>query len=742
MSFSVVYTGLTDEQLLKVFDILENTSDAPPIYEKWIRSIPAQLIDSSVKSYTGVNLDDPYQRDVILFPLLRFNMHAIDFWLSNVVFPHEMKIFDNKLTCTAWDLCSDHFEHLVTGFSGTNDTKNMLPLPIAQNDLAKLQKTNDEMREVLVQPENQSYQRLPANISGIEILKRLTQREIPVLLDCGALILELDNKQVAEEWLKLAPYRRFDAAVYFDSRDILQTIDRNGVVIAYDCSVYRDNLSRCLVYLDDVHTRGTDLKFPLKWAASVTLAGDITRDKTVQACMRMRQLGKTQSISFWASYEADVRIRDVCELSSTDDVTNESVIEFICHNSRHFETANMGHWAAAGVNYTKKMAGHKLFENSTTESSMANLYRWCVEDEFVQLEKMYGQKEEALLRQITASKLTQIALNAEVTHTVRNFVENVKSNMIYKLEKQAPNLKQFTHSLDEEQEKELEYELEGQREVQRPAESQAATPLFDKRLLDLVMKGVQDQLVNCMRNEGALMSIAHSLSHTKLYDLAKPDGDAWADHLMVTKDFKTVIISKTATCDEFLRPVWWIAHIKNPRIGGKAIAILLSSYECNRLKLAFQKTIMATLFMHRARSSEFHSNLVDIRALQLSGLATENITHIDIDDEIQIGIYSGMMYFKTKVESDAYCKFLGLIPRPRTADQEQAFELSIIQPKGFVAPQNRQYCQSIRNCVGQCRFQSNPVDLVLKLIEAYQKAVPKATHASSILVRGIKPDIE
>lgn len=737
-----MHAGLNDDQLHKVFNILENISDAAAVFEKWIQSISPELIDSSVKSYTGVNLDDPYQRDSVLFPLLRFNMHVIDFWLSNVVFPHEMKIFENKLTCTAWDLCSDHLEHLVTGFSGTNDTKNILPLPIAQNDLPKLENTNEEMREVLLQPENQSYQRLPANVSGIEILKLFTSREIPVLLDCGALILELNNKQVAEEWLKLAPYARFDAAVYFDSRDILQTIDRNGVVVAYDCSVYRDNLSRCLVYLDDVHTRGTDLKFPLKWSADVTLAGDITRDKTVQACMRMRQLGKTHSISFWASYEADVRIRNICQLSSAADVTNANVIEFICHNSRHFEMANMPHWAAAGVNYTKKMIGHKLLEKSSSESSMADLYRWCVDDEFVELIKMYGQKEEALLRQITAAKLTRLALNVEVTPEIREFVEKIKSNMIEKLEKQAPNLKQFTHCLDEEQEKELEQELEEQREVQRPSESQAATPLFDKRLLELVMNGVQDTLVNSMRTDGSLMSIANSLSHTKLFDLAKNDCAAWNDHLMVTKDFKTVIISKTATCDQFLRPVWWIAHIKNPRVGGKTIAILLSSYECNRLKLAFEKTTMATLFMHRARSSKFHSNLVDIRALQLSGLPAENITHIDINDEIQIGIYSGMMYFKAKAESDAYCEFLGLIPRPRTADQEQAFELNIIQPKGFVTPQHRQHSQSISNCVGKCRFEQNPVDLVLKLIEAYQQSLPKAAHVSSILVRGIKPDIE
>lgn len=371
---------------------------------------------------------------------------------------------------------------------------------------------------------------------------------------------------------------------------------------------------------------------------------------------------------------------------------------------------------------------------------MENLYRWCVDDEFIELIKMYGQKEEALLKQITISKLNRLASDPQMTDETRQFVQKIKFSVIQKLDKQAPNLKQFTHNLDEEQEKELENELEEQREVQRPGESKPATPSFDKRLEQLVLHGVQDSLIKTMKTDGALMSMANSLSHTQLFRFVGIDANAWADHLLVTKDFKIVIVSATPTCDQFLRPVWWIAQIRNPNIGGKNVAILLSSYECHRLKPAFQKSKMATLFMYRARSSKFHSNLIEIPALQLSGLA-ENITHLDIHDEIQIGVYAGMLYFKTEAESEAYCKFLGLIPRPRIQELELAFEAQIIQPKGFVLPENRQHSRAIYDCVGQSQFQNNPVDLVMKLIEAYHQSIPKDVHASSILIRGIKPDM-
>lgn len=731
-------SGLSDDQLVKVFNILEVTPDSKAIYEKWMETIAPQLIHPTIKSYTGVNLYNPHQRDNVLFRLLRFNMHVIDFWLSKVVFPKEMQIFKDKLTCTAWDLCSDRFEHLVTGFSGTNDTKNTLPLPIAQNDLPELENTNENMRQVLLREENRSYKRLPANFDEMEILEQLKKDEIPVLLDAGALIKLDNNAQVAKEWLKLVPKKLFDAAVYFDPLDNLQTIEQNGVVVAYDSSVYRDNLSRCLVYLDDVHTRGTDLKFPLDWKACVTLSGDITRDKTVQSCMRMRQLGKTHSISFLASFEADMRIRKLCKLSAEDKVTNENVIEFICENSRRFERENMSHWATAGLNYTKKLIGHELFEKLPNKNSTNDLYDWCIENEYHRLAEMYGEKKEALLQDIIESKMDKLATDSQMTDETRRFVNEVKSKMIQKLEDQAPDLKKFTHSLDEEQEKELEKEQAEAREVPRPGKSQAAVPSFDNDLVELVSRGIRDDLIESMKTDGALMTIANSLSHTKLYQSIKNDLNAWADHLLVTRDFQTVIVS--ASDDQFLRPIWWIAKINNAKDGDESFIFLLSSYECNRLKTAFQKSTKATLMMYRPRLSKLHSNLLEISALHITGM-TEIDCKLDIDDEIQIGIYSGMMYFHREAELKAYCQFLGLILRPRTEEQERAFKEKIIEPKGFVPLENRQYSEAISECVGQCRFQNNPMKFIIELIEANHQSLPKVSHVASILLRGIKPDL-
>lgn len=316
------------------------------IYSKWVESVQSDLVELQIETYSGINLSDSEQK-LRIYNTYRFNMHVIDFYLSKLVFPREAKIFVKKLMCTTWDLCSDMLEHRLTGFSGTNDTRNILPMAVHQDDLKELESTNEDVRRTLLSPENQEYAGLEPNVSGKAILQKLIEHDIPVLVDAGALMLELNNEQVAEKWLALSSEQCFDAAVYFDSNDVIQTVDRKGIVTEFECSVYREKLDRCLVYLDDVHTRGTDLKFPMKLKACVTLSGDITRDKTVQACMRMRQLGRGQSIAFWASYEANLKIRKKCQATTQHECTpNHHVIEFICDNSQKTEMENTVHWAA------------------------------------------------------------------------------------------------------------------------------------------------------------------------------------------------------------------------------------------------------------------------------------------------------------------------------------------------------------------------------------------------------------
>lgn len=732
-------TGLTDDQLCQVFDILDHLKNARDVYDRWIQSIPSEKVTISIASYECINLNDIVQRDD-LFRLLSHNMYVIDFWLCNVVFPHELKIFPQKLMCSAWDLCSENLQHQVTGFSGTNDTKNILPLPIVQNDLKQLENTNEEMRKLLMQPKNQSYESMPANVSGKYIIKKLIGKRVPVLLDSGALMLELNNEEVAIEWLKLSSHDSFDAAVYFDSNDVLQTIDRNGTITAFDCSVYRENLIRCVVYLDDIHTRGTDLKFPSEWKAVVTLSGDITRDKTVQACMRMRQLKSYQSISFWASHETDIRIRELCNLSMHEDVTNEDVFKFICNNSQQFETINMIHWTVGALNYTKKFVAHR-HSNTYRENNLKNLYKMCADDEIIKLIDMYGEKHESLLIDTVHAQFKKFISNNTLHQDLLTHVANLKNQILKKISKQAPNLKQYANNLEEEQEKEVELELELEQEqeeqliIERP-KAQPAKPKLDQRLKDLILNGFND-IGDIMKKDGSLQTISQSLSNTNLSDFFEKNSKAWSDHLFITNDFKTVLVKNSSKkCNDFIRPVWWIGQVERTPETDYCL-ILLSSHECNKLLPTFRTSKKSTLFMYRPRLSAHFSNFLHVSNLCVSGKTTTN--QLNMKDEIQIGIYSGLTYFGSKIEQDEYCAFLGLIPHPRNPEQNAAFEEGIIQPNGFVPIENRQHSEAISSSVGQCKFLMNPTNFVIEMIKAHHQAMPKISHTASILLRGRKP---
>lgn len=270
------FAGLTDKQLYQVFDLLGRQPNAKAIYRNWTTKIAETLLapHSPIRMYKKINLHDPKQRNETIFPLFRYHMYVIDFWLAHFVYPFELKTFENKVTSTTWDLCSKQLAHPVTGFSGTNDTKNMLPITVTQNDHEELVETNEKVRANLLRDENQTYKALPANVSSEQILVALQNENIPVLLDCGALMLKLNNEQVARGWLKLVNEEDFEAAIFFEINDNLMVIDRNEIIAEFDSSIYRDKLDKCVVYLDDAHTRGTDLKFPMDWRAAVTLSGE------------------------------------------------------------------------------------------------------------------------------------------------------------------------------------------------------------------------------------------------------------------------------------------------------------------------------------------------------------------------------------------------------------------------------------------------------------------------------------
>lgn len=246
-----------------------------------------------------------------LWDYLRQQISVINYFLNQHVFPRHSRVFERKLVSSGWDIATQAIstgeghpaalkENLkpklysskevvsrsassTVGFSGTNDNKTLLPFNIVQDDLPGLTHTNADVLTYLLQPRNRRY--VPASRNGRRLserdfLRQLHNNRIRMLLDAGAQILEMDNMSLAQAWLEVDT--EAVAAVFFGSDDRARVLYKDGKSQPLAGSPYLNNLGACVVYLDEAHTRGVDLKMPADAVAALTLGIQQTKDHTVQ----------------------------------------------------------------------------------------------------------------------------------------------------------------------------------------------------------------------------------------------------------------------------------------------------------------------------------------------------------------------------------------------------------------------------------------------------------------------------
>lgn len=279
------YDGLSDEALTLAFQHLMLSDQADHEYHEWVSNAPS--LPPSFRRLVGVNMEDLAETTKRVFPHLRFAKSVIDYYLSHIVFPKEMKEFPQKLSASGWDVGQTK-THPTTGFSGTNDSRHLLPLDVEHLDLEKQRHTNALVLDNLLRPENavELLTRLDHGSvsSAVTLLSLVTSmtHQVQVILDVGAQIIDLTNMEVARQWLKILPKGQQKEAVVFFNGDELSVIDQKGNVEQFQTSHYSEKLDDCLVFLDEAHTRGTDLKLPVYYRAAVTLGARLTKDRLAQ----------------------------------------------------------------------------------------------------------------------------------------------------------------------------------------------------------------------------------------------------------------------------------------------------------------------------------------------------------------------------------------------------------------------------------------------------------------------------
>lgn len=306
------YGGLSLSQFRQSLEHVLKSDDPSAEYDRFISgssSLPEQY-----KHFYIINSDDKGQVDE-LCQHLRFDRNVCIHYLNTFVFPVHAKAFTFKLSASSYVLLTGRSQERVpmltwtsrwdiplypkpglgtaqkartTGFSGTNDNKSLLPLTITQDDLPSLVQTNAEVLTCLLQPRNRTYELAARNgkrLSEDELLDSLASRHIRILIDAGAYILEMTNERLVKAWLERDTLAK--AAVYFSKgqawvmyRALSGGREKRLPLVA---TPWAGGINgEILVFFDEAHCRGVDLKLPPGARAVITLALSQTKDHTVQ----------------------------------------------------------------------------------------------------------------------------------------------------------------------------------------------------------------------------------------------------------------------------------------------------------------------------------------------------------------------------------------------------------------------------------------------------------------------------
>ncbi|KAI9370544.1 hypothetical protein BJX61DRAFT_544525 [Aspergillus egyptiacus] len=644
---SYYYAGLSDDDLFNAFYHLVKSDQADAEYEKWVNDAPG--LPHAYRQLGGINLLDRHHCLQHVFPGLRASKGAVDYFLAYIVFPKEMKKFPQKLSASGWDI--GEIKRLPTaGFSGTNDSRVTLPLSVMQLDLPGQNHTNALVLEYLLRPENSvafTPKRDGVSCSDAQLLLEMVVGLVPptrVILDVGAQILELTNLEVSQTWLRMVPDdERTRAVVYVNDHDEICVVDRNGLIEPLQLSPFAKQLESCLVYLVEAHTRGINLKLPQDYRAAVILGAGIRKGKLAQACMRMRKLGKGQSVVFCISPEIKTRILSVVERPGDDNIEVRDVLRWAVSETWLEMQHSIPLWAMQGERFERQSALWRDVSCGSQVRMPRSQAESFLESESQSLKQRYRPRQR---------DTPIIASRPDQNENIRLILERCR---------EFANLRLSSTQLQEEQERQLAPEIEQARQVQRPPSAKPEIHHLHPDLRQFVVTGL---LEKSSRAVVPAFSTLRNTSAAKFLDVSE-----FPSKLLVSTDFaRTAEMPRASSIsDDYQRPVQWIltSSVHSPP-NWKSVKhmIIISPFEANELRpeILRSKAVMMHLYAPRQNGSFSSLDRLDLYSVPASSAVIEVPTAL----RIQLNLFAGQLYIESFDEYREICAFLGVasVPTP------------------------------------------------------------------------------
>ena len=418
--------------------------------------------------------------------------------------------------------------------------------------------------------------------------------------------------------------------------------------------------------------------------------------------MRMRKLGKGQSVLFCCSKEVERKILSCNGKASGDPIEVADVLQWSISETCINTKKSVPLWAIQGLRHQRRLVATSQSSKGDGQSDPVDAAKSLLETEAQSLEVRYGiggqgTEEQILLQGIYEGSL--LGREAQI-QAIREKCQEFE-------------LKSFNNAtLREEQERELSPENEQERQVERPPALKPYSHSVHKDVKHFIHNGVLDRHSDAFQPAFELFK---RTSAVEFFEKGK-----WPSHLLVTTDFsRTVQTSSDQFLDSYLRPVNWIATRKG---GNMVDCLILSPYEAHELLPFIRQGSAVTLHIYSPQVSMSARLLEDLTFCAIPAMP-KNWTRPPF--VMQLNLFAGQPYLSSYDEYLSLCRFLGLSSRPPSGEVKVASD-------GFVRLTDRKKIDA--QMVHECPFTVSPVGFLRMLMALRRKGQSfERSHLGKIL---------
>ena len=338
----------------------------------------------------------------------------------------------------------------------------------------------------------------------------------------------------------------------------------------------------------------------------------------------MRQLGKGQSVAFFAPGEVDRRIRYLIprDQDSGNGIRVIDALRWAMHETCSDILHHLPHWAEQGVDHHRRFSAYKQYDMT---GKLRVLSKSWLQRESKTLEGMY----EPLPKAEGAGLGPVINGIPALRERLERFGVNQLSDA----------------RMAEEQEREVSHEVELERHAEHPPKVFPAPHTLCGEIKYFVTTGMlakQKYIIPLFTPTGI---------HEALNSMAE-----WSSSPLMTRDFAITTKGSSVTdLTDYLRPVNWIVSSGS---GQQSIAIVISPYEANELLPIIRKSGKVRLHTYAPRVTASMRSFSDLTFNTVPETPTKWTAAPHLRTELDL--FAGQLYFNSEEEYRRMCELLAL----------------------------------------------------------------------------------